>query len=99
MKLDYLPYVTIEGQEVKNLYAPVKAAFSQPVFVIFYVFSMLVIASHLNHGFQSSFQTLGINHKKYTPVIKAIGKLYVILIPLGFAIIPIIMYGQVNNWW
>jgi succinate dehydrogenase / fumarate reductase, cytochrome b subunit len=46
----------------------------------------------LAHGFASGFQTLGLNHPKYTPFIKKLGNLLAILIPLGFAIIPIIMY-------
>ena len=68
------------------------AVFKNPAFVIFYVFSMFVIALHLWHGFQSSFQTLGLNHSKYTPSIKLIGKAYSILVPAGFAIIPVIVY-------
>ena len=99
MKLDFLPYATYEGEKVKNLYAPVKAAFSNLGFVLFYIGSMFVIALHLDHGFQSAFQTLGVNHKKYTPFIKLVGKAYSILIPLGFAIIPIVMYGQSQGWW
>jgi succinate dehydrogenase / fumarate reductase cytochrome b subunit len=47
---------------------------------------------HLSHGFQSAFQTLGMNHPKYTPIIKGFGKWYSILIALGFAIIPIIYF-------
>jgi succinate dehydrogenase / fumarate reductase cytochrome b subunit len=99
MKLDRLNYVTVDGQEVKNLYEPVVYAFTNPGFVIFYVISMLVIAFHLWHGFQSSFQTLGINHQKYTPAIKFIGKVYSVVIPLGFAVIPVYMYGAENGWW
>lgn len=92
MKLDLLPYVEYEGETVKNLYEPVRAAFTDLGFVVFYVISMVVIAAHLWHGFQSSFQTLGINHQKYTPLIRFVGKAYAILIPLGFALIPIIFY-------
>ncbi|MBV6493372.1 MAG: hypothetical protein LDLANPLL_01388 [Turneriella sp.] len=55
----------------------------------FYVLAMLLISIHLNHGFQSAFQSLGLNHKKYTPWIKKLGLLYSIVIPLGFAAIPI----------
>lgn len=89
MKLDALPYMTIDGEQVKNLYAPVEAAFSNVGYVIFYVVSMIVIAIHLWHGFQSSFQTLGLNHKKYTPFIQGLGKVYSVVIPLLFALIPI----------
>ena len=77
---------------VKNLYIPVATAFSNIGFVIFYVLCMVIIGLHLSHGFQSAFQSLGLNHKKYTPIIKALGTGYSILIPLGFAIIPIAFY-------
>jgi succinate dehydrogenase / fumarate reductase cytochrome b subunit len=92
MKMDVLPYETYEGVAIKNLYVPVEAAFSNFGFVIFYVISMAAVAFHLWHGFQSSFQTLGLNHQKYSPLIRFIGKAYSILIPLGFAIIPIVFY-------
>jgi succinate dehydrogenase / fumarate reductase cytochrome b subunit len=99
MKLGKVPLVMIEGTEYKNLYEPVILAFSNPGFVVFYVISMIIIGIHLNHGFQSSFQTLGLNHKKYTPFIKYIGRIYAFIIPFGFAIIPIIIYGRNNLWW
>jgi len=70
MKLGTLPLVNYDGVQVKNLYVPVMDAFTNIGFVIFYVLSMVVIAFHLWHGFQSSFQTLGLNHKKYTPFIQ-----------------------------
>ncbi|MFK7937365.1 MAG: succinate dehydrogenase cytochrome b subunit [Saprospiraceae bacterium] len=91
MKLGNLPMVSYEGYDepMKDLYAPVAEVFSNPLFVVFYVASMIVIALHLWHGFQSAFQTLGLNHKKYTPIIKGVGAAYSILVPLGFAILPI----------
>ncbi|MCB9295013.1 MAG: succinate dehydrogenase cytochrome b subunit [Lewinellaceae bacterium] len=92
MKLGNLPMANYDGEQVKDLYAIVSAAYENLGFVIFYVLSMVVIAFHLLHGFQSAFQTLGINHQKYTPFIKGLGKVYSILIPLGFAIIPVYMY-------
>ncbi len=77
---------------VKNLYATVSAAFKNPLYVIAYVIGMIVVGLHLKHGFQSAFQTLGLNHKKYTPLINGLGLIYSILVPLGFAIIPIYFY-------
>lgn len=71
------------------------AVFSVAWYSIFYVIAMAVIGFHLLHGFQSAFQTLGIRHKKYTPLIKALGIGYAILIPAAFAAIPI--YFLVNN--
>lgn len=60
--------------------------------VLFYVISMVVLAYHLLHGFQSAFQSLGINHPKYTPLIKKLGVAFAIIVPLLFAIIPVIIY-------
>jgi len=77
---------------VKDLYNRVSVAFSQPWIVVFYLAGMLVLSFHLWHGFQSAFQTLGIQHLKYTPIIHAIGKLYSILIPAAFALIPVYFY-------
>lgn len=87
---DELGMKSYEGfPEVRDLYTRVSTAFSQLWIVIVYLIGMMVLSFHLWHGFQSAFQTLGLNHKKYTPLIKSVGKAYAILIPLGFAIIPI----------
>lgn len=79
---------------VKDLYSVVQLAYTNLGFVIFYVVCMAVIAYHLWHGFQSAFQTLGLNHKKYSPLIRTVGHIYAIVIPLAFALIPVIMYLQ-----
>lgn len=89
MKFGGTPMVMIEGQEYKDLYTLVDASFSQAWIVIIYVISMVGLFFHLLHGFQSAFQTLGINHQKYTPAIHFLGLVYSIVVPLGFAIIPI----------
>ena len=59
---------------------------------LFYVLSMSVLAFHLWHGFSSAFQSLGLNHPKYTPLIKIFGKGFAIVVPFLFAIIPVIIY-------
>lgn len=92
MKFGETPTMMIEGQEYKDLYTLVVASFGNLMIVGAYIVGMIVLAFHLWHGFQSAFQTLGINHHKYTPIIKGVGKIYAILVPLGFAIIPIYMY-------
>ena len=94
MKMGALPMVEVAAYDhpVNNLYAPEQAAYSDPIYVIIYVISMIVIGFHLWHGFQSSFQTLGLNHKKYTPTIKGLGAIYSIVVPLGFIVIPVVFY-------
>ena len=94
MKMGVLPPVEVPAYDhpVQNLYIPVAAAFSNLFYVLFYVVCMVVVGMHLWHGFWSSFQTLGLNHRKYTPLIKAIGYIYSVGMAAGFALIPIYMY-------
>lgn len=99
MKLGNLPMMDIKGEQYKDLYAIVNDAYANFGYVVFYVLSMVVIGYHLLHGFQSAFQTLGLHHRKYTPTIKLVGRIYAILIPFGFALIPIVMYGKHAGWW
>lgn len=76
----------------KDLYAVVAAAFSELWYVALYVVSMAVLAFHLLHGFQSSFQSLGLNHPRYTPVIKNVGVFFGVVVPILFALIPVWMF-------
>lgn len=93
MKMGNTELIAYEGGEpVKDLYVLVSAAYTNPLFVVGYVVAMIAIAFHLFHGFESAFQTLGLSHKKWTPLVKLVGRTYSIIVPLGFAIIPILMY-------
>jgi succinate dehydrogenase / fumarate reductase cytochrome b subunit len=74
------------------LYQNVIDTFKIPGYVILYEIAMIALFFHLKHGFQSAFQTLGVNHKKYTPIIKGLGWIYSIVVPLGFFIIPLYVY-------
>lgn len=75
--------------EIANLYDKVAATFDNPLMVGVYVFSMLILALHLWHGFASAFQTLGLNHSKYNKLISTVGKIISIVIPAAFAFIPL----------
>lgn len=85
-----IPTVDANGHE--DLYAVMKETFANIGWVILYVLSMISLAYHLLHGFASAFQTMGWNHKKYTPIIKAIGVGFSIIIPLLFAAMPVWIY-------
>lgn len=78
---------------IKDLYEEVEEGFTNPLLVVFYLISMGAVSFHLIHGFESAFQTLGINHKKYTPFIRFIGFwVFGIAIPVGFATMPLYFY-------
>jgi succinate dehydrogenase / fumarate reductase cytochrome b subunit len=85
-----LPGEDANGHE--NLYAVMQETFAYSWVVIVYSLSMISLAYHLLHGFQSAFQTLGLNHKKYTPLVKSVGTGFSIIIPLIFAAMPIAMH-------
>lgn len=63
--------------------------FESPVRVGVYCVSFVFLGLHLFHGFQSSFQSAGFNHNKYTPILKKLGNFYAIAIPLGFIFIAL----------
>jgi succinate dehydrogenase / fumarate reductase cytochrome b subunit len=84
--------VNYDGEDVKDLFTVVDVAYNQLWYVILYVVSMAVLAFHLWHGFASTFQTLGLNHLKYNPIILFVGRAFAIIVPVLFAIIPIFMY-------
>lgn len=59
------------GEDNENSYEKSKKRYS--VFgtaVALYVAGVISLSWHLYHGFGSAFQTFGINHKRYTPIIK-----------------------------
>ncbi len=84
-------------QEAHNLFMQMQVIFENPLIVIIYVLGVFSLFWHLLHGFQSAFQTFGLNNKKYTPIIKGIGVAYSVIICLLFALMPISIYmGWVN---
>lgn len=92
MHFGEIPYKNYDGFEARDLYAVVDQAFSHWYWVAVYLVGMLAVAFHLSHGFQSAFQTLGLNHVKYSPAIKFVGSAFAILVPAGFAAIPVMMF-------
>lgn len=75
-----------------NLFLEMQEEFKQWWVVVIYILGIISLFWHLLHGFQSAFQTLGINHKKYTPIIKMIGVGYTIIICVLFALMPLAFY-------
>jgi succinate dehydrogenase / fumarate reductase cytochrome b subunit len=82
----------MDAQGNKDLYTITVEAFKSPIYTIWYVVCMLALGFHLSHGFQSAFQTLGLNHPVYTPGIKKFGAVFSWLMCGLFAIIPIWIY-------
>jgi succinate dehydrogenase / fumarate reductase cytochrome b subunit len=76
----------------EDLYAVMHQVFQNIWIVLLYVASMISLGYHLLHGFASSFQTLGWNHKKYAPIVRHFGIWYSIIISVLFALMPVAIY-------
>ncbi len=94
VKMGQLDMVKYDGinHSVDDLFVRVYAAFNVWWIVVLYVIGQIALFFHLKHGFYSAFQTLGWNHPKYTPIIKGVGLVYAVIVPLGFALIPLYIF-------
>ncbi|TWR30011.1 succinate dehydrogenase cytochrome b subunit [Mucilaginibacter pallidiroseus] len=85
----------VEIVRVKDLHARIQWSFSHLWYVVFYVIAMGAVSFHLVHGFQSAFKTLGWVHRRWNGVVYFIGTwLFAVVIPVGFALMPIVYYIQ-----
>jgi succinate dehydrogenase / fumarate reductase cytochrome b subunit len=80
------------GNEPDGLFRLVSESFQNPLYSGFYVAAMLALGLHLSHGFQSAFQTFGLNHPRYTPLVKIAGLAFAAMITLGFASMPVYFF-------
>jgi succinate dehydrogenase / fumarate reductase cytochrome b subunit len=78
--------------ETKTLYHFMLEVFANPVPVTLYVLGCISLAYHLLHGFQSAFQSFGLNHPILTPMIQTLGAAFSIIVPLVFASIPVVIH-------
>ena len=90
-------YIEFSAEDPARYYPELVHKFKNPWRVAAYVFAFFLLMMHLLHGFQSAFQSIGANHRRYTPFIKAFGKIFAIVIPIGFMLIAIINYLKVNE--
>jgi succinate dehydrogenase cytochrome b subunit len=67
-----------------------------PLSAVVYFVGSLFLGWHLWHGFQSVFQTFGLNHPRYSPWIKRLGILMAIVLALGFASFPV--WASLKKW-
>ena len=83
---------TVDGVEMRDLHTLVWEVFQNPIYVVWYVGALIFLGFHLRHGFWSAFQSLGVHHPRFTPVIYSVGILVAIIISVGFLGIPLWIY-------
>ncbi len=77
---------------VRDLYRTELEVFQNPFWVIVYVVATLLVGLHLRHGIASAFQSLGLDHPVYTRRLTAVGIVFALLIGVGLAAIPVLVY-------
>jgi succinate dehydrogenase / fumarate reductase cytochrome b subunit len=82
-------YLALGSETVRDLYRTEIEVFRNPLWVAFYVIATLLVGLHMSHGVSSAFQSLGLEHPRYTRRIVAAGIVVGVVIAVGLAIIPI----------
>lgn len=78
-------------------YSNVVNSFASGPAIFLYYIALLALGLHLYHGVWSMFQTLGLNNKAYSPLIRIVALLLAIVVPVGFAIPPLaVLLGYVT---
>jgi succinate dehydrogenase / fumarate reductase cytochrome b subunit len=73
----------------RDLYRLEVEVFGNALTVVFYLFCMVVVGTHLWHGVGSAFYSLGAEHPRYTPWVLRLGRVAATVIGLGFFVIPV----------
>jgi len=78
-----------EAVKGKEPFEKARIILTDPLSTFVYIVGPAVLGFHLWHGFASAFQSLGLNHEKYTPLITWLGIIFAVLVAVGFASFPI----------
>jgi succinate dehydrogenase / fumarate reductase cytochrome b subunit len=76
----------------EDFYSVAHKLFKIQAYNYIYLTCFVLLGLHLVHAFYSAFQTLGLNHRIWTPVVKVFAWVYAIIIPAGFAFIAITLW-------
>ncbi len=97
--LQFTAGVLTPGAEFKegDVYRNLVGGFSVWYVSAWYIFSMLLLGLHIRHGAWSMFQSIGLNHPRHTPLLKAGALVFAVVIVGGFISIPIsVLLGLVK---
>lgn len=86
---DVLQQAFPEAEFEPDFYHMARQKFSVWHIVLCYLLFFAIVGIHIRHGFQSAFQTFGLNHYKYSRLIEILGVVYTWVVILGFAAVPL----------
>jgi len=84
--------ILVDGVIYHDFATEIVDKFKMLPFVVFYIAAFVFLGFHLVHGFSSAFKTLGLDNKRYTPVIQALATIYSVIIVGGYSLIPLMIY-------
>lgn len=89
-KEELVQYVGEDFKEYEpDFYTMCNKLFANKTYFLIYLLALVVLGIHLFHAINSIFQTFGLNHRKYNKAIEYLAAGYALIIPLGFAIVPL----------
>ena len=86
-----------QGHHAENPYLLLNETFKNGWMVVVYVVWFAALGQHLNHGFWSSFQSMGLSNKNWEKRLLLIGKIFVGIIVLGFSVVAVNAFLQANG--
>lgn len=92
---DYADLIDAEGRH--DVYSMTVLGFREWWVSGSYLLAMGVLGLHLRHGIPSFFQTLGLNHPRYNPLIEKLGPSLAGAIVLGYVSLPLgVLLGVID---
>ena len=87
-----------QGHHAENPYTLLNATFQNGWMVVIYVIWFAALGLHLQHGFWSAFQSIGMSNKIWEKRLLCIGKVFVGIIVLGFSVVAVNAFLQANGF-
>jgi succinate dehydrogenase / fumarate reductase cytochrome b subunit len=85
----YLDLKDPQDPKRQDVYAMTVYGFRNPIVSVLYIVAMALLAFHLSHGFQSLFQSLGLNHPRWMPLLKGASLVVAIIVFVGNSSMPL----------
>jgi succinate dehydrogenase / fumarate reductase cytochrome b subunit len=85
---DVMPLKHVGNTHFFNVYENVIDGFRHPAVSIAYIVAVALLGLHLFHGLWSMFQSMGISHPRYTPMLKRFAAVFAVVVTLGFIAVP-----------
>ncbi|MCL2101370.1 MAG: hypothetical protein FWH22_06615 [Fibromonadales bacterium] len=92
----YINPEVADGAVIRDMWLTTVEVLGNPLSAVLYIFAIVVLSFHLWHAVSSAFQTMGINHQKWTPIIDALGIAYCVAVALGYGATAAGSYAVVN---